>query len=66
MRELDRRKCLQGLVDKQLKKKAVAERLGLTSARLSGEKFTFTARWRDNLSPKRHPTSRAWILARVI
>jgi transposase len=30
MRELDRLKCIQGLVDKQLKQKAVAERLGLT------------------------------------
>jgi transposase len=30
MRELDRLKCIQGLIDKQLKQKAVAERLGLT------------------------------------
>jgi hypothetical protein len=28
MRELDRLKCIQGLIDKQLKQKAVAERLG--------------------------------------
>lgn len=31
MRELDRLKCIQGLIDKQLKQKAVAERLGLTA-----------------------------------
>lgn len=30
MRELDRLKCIQGLIDKQLRQKAVAERLGLT------------------------------------
>ena len=30
MRELDRLKCIQGLIDKQRKQKAVAERLGLT------------------------------------
>jgi transcriptional regulator with GAF, ATPase, and Fis domain len=30
MRELDRLKCIQGLIDKQLKQKTVAERLGLT------------------------------------
>ena len=30
MRELDRLKCIQGLIDKQLKQKVVAERLGLT------------------------------------
>ena len=30
MRELDRLKCIQGLIDKQIKQKAVAERLGLT------------------------------------
>jgi hypothetical protein len=30
MLELDRLKCIQGLIDKQLKQKAVAERLGLT------------------------------------
>ena len=30
MRELDRLKCIQGLIDKQLKQKAVAERLGMT------------------------------------
>jgi len=30
MRDLDRLKCIQGLIDKQLKQKAVAERLGLT------------------------------------
>jgi transposase len=30
MRELDRLKCIQGLIDKQFKQKAVAERLGLT------------------------------------
>jgi hypothetical protein len=30
MRELDRLKCIQRLIDKQLKQKAVAERLGLT------------------------------------
>ncbi len=30
MRELDRLKCIQGFIDKQLKQKAVAERLGLT------------------------------------
>ena len=30
MRELDRLKCIQGLIDKQLEQKAVAERLGLT------------------------------------
>jgi DNA-binding transcriptional regulator LsrR (DeoR family) len=29
MREPDRLKCIQGLIDKQLKQKAVAERLGL-------------------------------------
>jgi hypothetical protein len=29
-RELDRLKCIQVLIDKQLKQKAVAERLGLT------------------------------------
>lgn len=30
MLELDRLMCIQGLIDKQLKQKAVAERLGLT------------------------------------
>src|ERR1700683_2993860 len=30
MRELDRLKCIQELIDKQLKQKAAAERLGLT------------------------------------
>ena len=30
MLELDRLKCIQGLIDRQLKQKAVAERLGLT------------------------------------
>jgi hypothetical protein len=30
IRELDRLKCIQGLIDRQLKQKAVAERLGLT------------------------------------
>jgi hypothetical protein len=30
MRELDRLKCIQELIDKQLKQRAVAERLGLT------------------------------------
>ena len=31
MRELDRLKCIQGLIDKQIKQEAVAERLGLTT-----------------------------------
>lgn len=31
MRELDRLKCIQGIIDKQLKQKVVAERLGLTA-----------------------------------
>jgi DNA-binding transcriptional regulator LsrR (DeoR family) len=30
MRELDRLKCIQGLIDGQLKQTAVAARLGLT------------------------------------
>jgi hypothetical protein len=32
MRELDRLKCIQGLIDGQLKQHAVATRLGLTDA----------------------------------
>jgi hypothetical protein len=36
MRELDRLKCIQGLIDKRLKQKAVAERLGLTVRRFGG------------------------------
>jgi len=31
MRELDRLKCIQGLIDGQLKQNAVATRLGLTT-----------------------------------
>jgi hypothetical protein len=31
MRELDRLKCIQGLIDGQLKQTAVAARLGLTT-----------------------------------
>ena len=34
MREVDRLKCIQGLIDKQFKQKAVAERLGLTIRQL--------------------------------
>ena len=30
MRELDRLKCIQGLIEKQLKQRIVAERLGFT------------------------------------
>jgi hypothetical protein len=36
MRELDRLKCIQGLIEKQLKQKAVAERLGLLARAPSG------------------------------
>jgi hypothetical protein len=38
MRELDRLKCIQGLIDGQLKQHAVAARLGLTT-RLIGAYF---------------------------
>jgi hypothetical protein len=52
-RERDRLKCIQGLIDKQLKQKAVAERLGLS---VSGRQ---SARFDGWLRPHGHAVSRS-------
>jgi hypothetical protein len=41
VRELDRLKCIQGLIDGQLKQHAVATRLGLTSPWVMNLCFSF-------------------------
>ena len=45
MRELDRLNCVQGLIEKQLKQKSVAERLGLSIRQVSD--WSNDTSWRD-------------------